>query len=225
MSALGEISREVARGLPGAQILPEGGIRFTRHGYSGRVEYSSAATEILFDLKGQVTHSLQIAPAGLWHDLKRLLGRQDYQVGERSFDDAFQIATSEAGFASRVLAPEIRALLRSAALEGNSLWRVSRAGFLLRIPRLPDRVSDLERWLGLGLQLLDALPGLLGVDEMQVGEVRVALDAEGSCLICGCPLKGAPVVRCTKCATPHHRDCWEFNGRCSTFACGGTRFR
>jgi hypothetical protein len=31
-------------------------------------------------------------------------------------------------------------------------------------------------------------------------------------------------VNCRRCGTPHHKDCWEFNGQCSTYACGEKRF-
>lgn len=41
------------------------------------------------------------------------------------------------------------------------------------------------------------------------------------CQVCGESLdSGRPVVRCLYCGTPHHRDCWNFVGTCSTFACG-----
>lgn len=29
------------------------------------------------------------------------------------------------------------------------------------------------------------------------------------------------VVQCRKCKTPHHRTCWEYMGKCSTYACPG----
>jgi len=32
------------------------------------------------------------------------------------------------------------------------------------------------------------------------------------------------VVTCDRCNTPHHRDCWEFNRRCSTYGCFGETF-
>lgn len=28
------------------------------------------------------------------------------------------------------------------------------------------------------------------------------------------------IVRCSKCQTPAHKDCFEFNGKCGVFACG-----
>lgn len=39
-----------------------------------------------------------------------------------------------------------------------------------------------------------------------------------------CPYDGAPgiladAVVCTECSTPHHKECWEENGGCTTFGC------
>ena len=45
----------------------------------------------------------------------------------------------------------------------------------------------------------------------------------GECRICGNPLE-TRTVRCARCQTPHHRDCWKYNGKCSIYACGGSTF-
>jgi peroxiredoxin len=39
------------------------------------------------------------------------------------------------------------------------------------------------------------------------------------CKVCGCKILDTPVVNCSKCETPHHTDCWEYNTGCSVFAC------
>lgn len=38
------------------------------------------------------------------------------------------------------------------------------------------------------------------------------------CQYCGCPIEGKPCY-CTACETPHHRDCFEDSGKCTTYAC------
>ena len=32
-------------------------------------------------------------------------------------------------------------------------------------------------------------------------------------------------IECRRCETPHHKDCWDYNGRCATYACGETRYK
>jgi hypothetical protein len=48
--------------------------------------------------------------------------------------------------------------------------------------------------------------------------------ADAICQICGSKIEADVRVVCRRCSTPHHKDCWEFNGRCSTYACGEKRF-
>lgn len=40
----------------------------------------------------------------------------------------------------------------------------------------------------------------------------------GKCQVCGEEMK-ADIVACAKCRTPHHRACWKYNGKCTTFGC------
>lgn len=41
-----------------------------------------------------------------------------------------------------------------------------------------------------------------------------------TCPYCLTPFKpGAAVVSCLRCGMPHHRDCWQENGGCTTFGC------
>lgn len=44
------------------------------------------------------------------------------------------------------------------------------------------------------------------------------------CRICGEEIREG-LVFCRRCKTPHHRECWQYVGRCSVFACGETLFR
>jgi hypothetical protein len=39
-----------------------------------------------------------------------------------------------------------------------------------------------------------------------------------------CEQLSQDVVFCVRCKTPHHRDCWEYSGGCSTYGCGGRMF-
>lgn len=210
MSDVRGICREAAEGIAGATVPASGGLAFQRRGFEARVDFPPGSTDILFDTRELALESIQVAPAGLWHDLQSMFGRHDFQVGDPEFDPAFQVATSNREFALRVLSPAIRGLLRNAALFGRFVWRLSRAGFLFRAPGWPESRTDLDRWLVVSFQLLDALPT----------PPKPVYPPEARCQVCGVSLSEGKVVTCRRCATPHHKDCWEFNGRCSTFACG-----
>jgi hypothetical protein len=54
---------------------------------------------------------------------------------------------------------------------------------------------------------------------VQVIETRIDTDA-GLCPVCAASLD-AEAVRCVRCESPHHRECWDYVGSCATFGCGG----
>ena len=41
------------------------------------------------------------------------------------------------------------------------------------------------------------------------------------CQVCGHALT-TNIVTCSRCRTPHHRECWTYVGQCTTFGCGGS---
>jgi len=45
-----------------------------------------------------------------------------------------------------------------------------------------------------------------------------------NCPYCQTPIKpGARAIVCDACGIPHHIECWQHNGGCTTFGCSGTR--
>jgi len=61
-----------------------------------------------------------------------------------------------------------------------------------------------------GIEILDDVPAEASKDPV--------------CQVCGADIASDMRVYCRRCKTPHHKDCWEFNGSCSTYACGEKRF-
>lgn len=41
---------------------------------------------------------------------------------------------------------------------------------------------------------------------------------EGRCPVCSTPATGS-ILACTRCSTPHHTDCFRYNGDCAVYAC------
>lgn len=67
------------------------------------------------------------------------------------------------------------------------------------------------------LMVLGAVEGLTYIeDDLTVIEDIV-------CPICSGAIEG-DYVSCSSCQSPHCRDCWQYNGRCATFACMETDF-
>lgn len=86
------------------------------------------------------------------------------------------------------------------------VWQSSRgidlAEFVERVCNLADQLS---------------LAAAAGIEFVESDEAQIIDDAQ--CAICRDSLTHEIVV-CRRCNTPHHRDCWEYSGGCSTYGCG-----
>jgi hypothetical protein len=49
------------------------------------------------------------------------------------------------------------------------------------------------------------------------------MDETARCQLCGQEAPEAEALACGLCCAPHHADCWEYTGLCSTYGCGGIR--
>lgn len=94
---------------------------------------------------------------------------------------------------------------------------------LIRKHWLSRRGIDVEQFVELGLGLYDQilLTRTIGIEFVESSELQVIDDAQ--CRICGEAFE-TEIVSCRRCKTPHHRECWEYNGGCSTYGCRETVF-
>ena len=72
-------------------------------------------------------------------------------------------------------------------------------------------------------RVIDLLEELVGIPAMRQGKIPEgrppAMDtSNATCQICLNPL-AMRVVYCSGCVTPHHKECWDYLGGCSTYAC------
>jgi hypothetical protein len=108
-----------------------------------------------------------------------------------------------------------------------------------RVPVLFD-TAGVDEFLTNALKLLGAaraLPASLAGTILAPGAPKTAVIAgvhflavllesarEGRCGVCGEETRTRKVV-CSRCATPHHSECWSYSGGCSVYACGETEAR
>ena len=53
----------------------------------------------------------------------------------------------------------------------------------------------------------------------------VSVDSENAvCMICGEAILQRR-VQCRRCHTPHHQECWDYLGQCSTYGCGEKKWK
>ena len=121
---------------------------------------------------------------------------------------------------SPFLSPPVRKLLDDLAESGGRDVTIDRR---IRITGKPAKTAkDLVRFAVLCFQLAQHAKLFADKDE-RVRVVESIASSSGECQICGASLEGT-LVRCARCSTPHHADCWEYAGICSTYGCGEKTF-
>lgn len=105
---------------------------------------------------------------------------------------------------------------------------VAMTGLFFRIRRVPFPldVRGLDDFITQSLLLFqsaldappDAPPVVAG---LEIFDVLLEGGGKARCGVCG-EEATTRRVRCAKCDTPHHEECWRYGGGCSVFACGST---
>lgn len=91
-----------------------------------------------------------------------------------------------------------------------------------------DISKIIENAVGVLEELVGNAPQIQFIGETGAGiSLGIVINhGEGAdCLVCGEQIKGHAMLTCTTCSTPHHKDCWEYIGGCSIYACGGKKAR
>lgn len=85
------------------------------------------------------------------------------------------------------------------------------------------RFDELAEFCQLGLELYDQamLTRSVGIEFVAEGEAQPIREA--MCQVCGENIV-SELVFCRRCKTPHHLDCWQYYGACSTYGCRETVF-
>lgn len=167
---------------------------------------------------------LRIVPDGFWESLKRAFGSEDLQVGDPIFDPLFVIQGTPVEWVRATLDPATRARLTRMHGLGAGFFQSSSvsleagpAGVVVAVPRnLVGEVVHLEAFISDSIELFRRIRGgaEAGIKFLTTKECA----RQGRCPVCEHPFD-AKVRTCEACATPHHADCWDYFGGCSTYAC------
>ncbi|MGI9517200.1 MAG: RING finger protein [Pirellulaceae bacterium] len=193
-----------------------------------------------------VRFRLRLTPESFGSQFKRLLGLTDVEIGDRQFDNAFVIQTNREQQLAQFLSEDARAalltLLRIGTPQGFDLNIV--AGDVdfrkkIDVTNADKLIETIDQFVHTWFEMLKNLPVLqdpggssfLGLDEItwlserSPGQVLVYTEAHTAvCLVCGSEILDQR-VQCRSCRTAHHRECWEYFGKCATYGCGQVRFR
>ena len=156
---------------------------------------------------------------------KSALFRQVF-IDQPEFQSNFYVSSTRPHVAKRMLNGSVQwqiEQLRRHLREREVLIKIERGNLLVAKPGYIKRYQDLEDFVRFSLNLFDQLM-LLDVEGIEfVNENQASVVSDVKCPICSEEIIHEMVV-CTRCKTPHCRDCWQYNGQCATFACAETRF-
>jgi len=200
-------------------------IRFQRGGFPAAMSVHVGArlnVEVSFQLTVEERGWLSISSLGLKRAFLEQIGFADFQVGEARFDDRFEVWGRDEDYVRNKVGADLRELLYQMDRRWDLLVRMTPDQLTVRAHIDPVDRFQVESLAGLAFQILDLLD-LKSARDFVLTQVHEKLGEDTRCPVCGSPLSRGAVVRCAKCRSAHHVDCWQFNGLCATFACGSQK--
>lgn len=171
---------------------------------------------------------LEVFPQRFRDDDVKYLNVEDIRLGDEKFDPRYVVKSNDPRFAREFLDPAARQGVEDLRnLLGNDrvLLSVNASRLMVRKPSIIGELGDLTAFSELCFRLHDRLLAFgqraEGIEILE--DDASAASADPVCQVCGAAIPRDRRVYCRRCRTPHHDDCWEFNGQCSTYACGESR--
>lgn len=187
-----------------------------------------AHTQIAFTVPQGWERRLEIFPESSRPDEPWAARDRDARVGDPAFDARWAVRADDAAFAREFLDGRTRQALealRALGAGGHALVSLTPSRLLVRKAGALEPAADLDAFADLAGLVHDRVfffwQRLSGIEILE--ESPPERPADPVCRVCGAAIPAAARVACRRCRTPHHRDCWEFNGQCSTYACGERR--
>jgi hypothetical protein len=169
----------------------------------------------------------EICPERFLNQLGKFLGMQDIQIGSPGFDRDYFITGNDPAAIRTMLTAEAQATIGEIRrFRGNDDIYVGVRGGMLEVRKreLLREAWAIQQFVKMSVELYDrAMLGMCAGVEI-VGETAAPDAGDAVCQVCGELIQNDPVV-CRSCKTPHHQDCWEYFGACSTYGCGDTVYR
>lgn len=189
--------------------------------FFGGSKNSSPYTRVEFQLEKSVP-VLKLTPQGFFSGVSKFFGAQDIEIGVPEFDSRYMIAAQPPEFARTFLDGGARRAVEGIRSFSDGLAiDVSGRSARVNLAKCLRDPQTICAYLNSTFGFVGLLTSARGDTGIQV--ISETTTGEGVCQVCGQAIAADP-VRCRKCRTPHHRECWTYLGGCSTFACGEKKF-
>ena len=143
---------------------------------------------------------------------------QDILVGSREFDDAFVIQSNNEETLKKILSP--KAMKQILSIGDDITVSISDGVLVMEMIRSIDQkflaLKLIRTYGNIYREMYDLNFATSGL------ELKFVESKTITCMVCGETI-ATNKVNCIQCDTAHHKDCWEYLGMCSTFACGCKR--
>jgi hypothetical protein len=169
------------------------------------------------------TFRAKLFPESLPDEMKTFIGMQDIKVGNPKFDARFVVQSNDEHRLLEILQPEAQAAIIS--LGQDVVLNINGARIQLeRQVQLTDR-NGVNATIQRFMDAYFILRGSALDDSPSLQFKAVSLfSAQAVCMVCGESIADGR-VQCRRCHTPHHQECWEYLGKCSTYGCGETKYQ
>ena len=185
-------------------------------------------TQLTYTIPAGWPHRLEIFPQRFRDSDVKYLNVDDIRIGDGEFDPRYVVKSNDEKFVKEFLDDKARRAVEDLRnLLGNDkiLISVNSSRLMVRKQSIIGELNELTVFAELACQLFDRITlfwqkasGIEILDEEPAED-----QGDPVCQVCNFPIKKDNRVFCRRCKTPHHSDCWDFNGQCSTYACGETK--
>jgi hypothetical protein len=153
-------------------------------------------------------------------------GLTEATLRDPEFNRRFLVRSNNADLTRLLLSDGVRwQIERLRAFLGHDDVAISfhRGRVLVRKATFLRRQEDLEEFALLSLELYDQgmLTRTVGIEFVDDGAAQIVREAV--CKVCGEDII-TDMVFCRRCKTPHHQECWQYYGACSTYGCRESRY-
>lgn len=172
------------------------------------------------------TFRCTVYPERFFSQVGKFLGMQDIEIGDPDFDRAYIITGNDLKKVRDFLNARVREKidqLRDLRKNDDIYVAVTGSSLLIKKRDRIDGYDELKWYTQTALDLFDyALDSHSSGIEFIPSHEEAVVEAV-ICQICGDAITSDAVV-CSRCRTPHHRDCWQYYGACSTYGCRETKY-
>lgn len=169
----------------------------------------------------------EVFPQKLANRDGRFFGTQDIEIGSPEFDKRFIIRGSSESLIRHLINERVQHAIneiREMAIARDVYLLWSNGVLLIKVHGILQEFPQLEHFTKLGLELYESALATQSLGIEFVGSMKMPDLSGGICQVCGEEIN-SQAVTCKSCRTPHHADCWEYYGQCSTYGCGQSDYR